>query len=95
METQTVAGEPIDVLLKALALFKLRKTAKGMFRVTAHLDRDLGLPFRRALMRVEAELLAHDADLLGRSEAEIRTTDQRRADALVALVLRITDAASG
>ena len=90
-----VAGEPIDVLVKALASFEWRKTAKGMTRFTSLLDRDLGLPLLRALMRVEAELLAHDADLLGRSEPEIRTTDQRRADALVALVLRIADARAG
>lgn len=90
-----VAGEPLDVLARALALFKFRKTARGMINVNATLDRDLGLPFLRALMRVEAEFLAHDADLIGRSEAQTRTTDQRRADALVALVLRIAEQRAG
>jgi hypothetical protein len=90
-----VAGEPLDVLVKALASFKFRKTPRGMINVTAQLDRDLGPPFLRALMRVEAELLVHDADLVGGSEVENRTPDQRRADALVALVLRITEARTG
>lgn len=43
-------------------------------------------------MRVEAELLLEDADRLGEPGGEERTPDQRRADALLALTLRMSDA---
>jgi hypothetical protein len=89
---QTVAGESIDVLVEALAAFEVRKTRAGRVGVTAQLDRDIGQPLQRAIMRIESELLAHDADLIGTSGAEIRTPGERRADALIALVLRVADA---
>jgi hypothetical protein len=88
-----IAGEPLDMLINALATIKPKKTREGMVRITAEMGHDLGSSFVRALMRVEAELLAQDAEMLRGSESEFRTPDQRRADALVALVLRVTDAA--
>lgn len=45
-------------------------------------------------MRIEAELLLHDADRLTRTAADWRTPEQCRADAFVALALRVADAAT-
>ncbi|HET6921436.1 MAG TPA: hypothetical protein VFI46_18530 [Jiangellaceae bacterium] len=49
----------------------------------------------RAIMRIEAELLLADANEVGSSAAEPRTPQQRRADAFVALALRVADALGG
>lgn len=65
----------------------------GMMAVGFQLDRRLAPPFVRALMRVEAELLLHDADRLGQGSNHPRTDGQRRADAFVALALRVVEAA--
>jgi hypothetical protein len=43
-------------------------------------------------MRVQAELLLDDADRLGREDWEDRTDEQRAADALIELALRVADA---
>jgi hypothetical protein len=48
-----------------------------------------GLPFERALMRIEAELLLADADSLGSVDDEERTVEQRRCDALIELLMRV------
>jgi hypothetical protein len=87
-----VAGEPIDVLRRALGRLGTRKTARGV-ALDAAIPSEEALPFMRALMRVEAELLVHDADHLIGPDAAPRSADERRADALVALVLRIEEAA--
>lgn len=87
-----LAGEPIDVLVKALASLKWTETDAGIVRFSALLDRELGHPLQRALMRIEGELLAQDAEQVGKRDSESRTAEQRRADALVALVLRLADA---
>ncbi|WP_433577074.1 hypothetical protein [Nocardia brasiliensis] len=44
-------------------------------------------------MRVEAELLLHDAELVTVEGGEPRTPEERRTDAFVALVLRVDDRA--
>ena len=51
----------------------------------------------RALMRVEAELLLEDADLVSERdhERELRTPSQRAADALVAIVLQVHGTVGG
>jgi hypothetical protein len=94
MDTTLVAGEPVDTLLRALLLFRRRKSKDGMMHFNVTLEPELAAPFNRALMRVDAELLLADADQLTAENARaLRTYDQRRADALVALALRVTDAA--
>jgi hypothetical protein len=92
MKHELVAGESVDALRRAVAAFEWKRRSNGWFRASVQLDRDLGDPLRRALMRVEAELLAKDADAIGRSDTAVRTVEQRRADALVALGLRLADA---
>lgn len=94
MEDRLVAGEPVELLAQALGQFELSEEPDGMIDVSVRLEPELGVPFSRALMRVEAELLLQDADALGGPHDEKRTDDQRRADALVALSLRIVDAST-
>jgi hypothetical protein len=40
-------------------------------------------------MRIEAELLLHDADLFTSTSGETRTQSERRADAFTAMILRL------
>jgi hypothetical protein len=94
MDTTRVAGEPIDTLLQALLKFQWSTPTDGMMHFKVKLEPELAVPFNRALMRVDAELLLQDADQLTPENArDLRTDDQRHADALVALALRVTDAA--
>lgn len=90
-DQQLVAGEPVELLIRAFVRFKFTEGPDGMTHGQARLEPSLGIPLFRALMRVEAELLLRDADTLGDPQHEARTSEQRRADALVALALRIAD----
>lgn len=87
-----VAGEPAKTLLVALGRLSWEEGPDGMKSVSARLEPALGTPFARALMRIQAELLLHDANTYGQPDAEARTDEQRAADALVALALRVSDA---
>jgi hypothetical protein len=89
VDSLTVAGEPADVLVKALRQFTFTRTDAGRIAFSATLDRELGGSICRAVMRIEQEL--YDADRAGRLGVHSRTPEQRRADALVALVLRIAE----
>jgi hypothetical protein len=60
MEQKTVAGEPIEVLQAALAKMTHRKAIDGMVEISLSLEPELGEPLRRALLRIEKELLDHD-----------------------------------
>lgn len=84
-----VAGEPAEVLLRALRQLTWRKTGTGMVRFSASLDQELGEPLYRALTRIEREL--RDADRVARRDVHVRTPEQRRADALAALALRLAE----
>jgi hypothetical protein len=89
---QVVAGEPSDPLIRALGQGTHRIAADGMWRFDLKVDPVLGAPLIRALMRVEADLLRNDADLVSVDCGEpTRTYDQRRADAFVVLVERLTE----
>ena len=89
-----MAGEPVDKLLQALLLFRFRPGKDGMMHFKVKLEPELAVPFNRALMRVDAELLLDDADHLTADNAkDLRTDTQRHADAVVALALRVTAAA--
>jgi hypothetical protein len=55
------------------------------------LPQELAEPFTRALMRIEAELLLHDAYLLTATSGETRTQSERCADAFMAMILRLDD----
>jgi hypothetical protein len=87
MEQKTIAGEPLDLLRAAFRKIKTRKTKDGAVHFSAKLERELGEPLQRALLRIEKELLDHD---LGHGRPDVRTTPQRRADAFVTLVQRVT-----
>jgi hypothetical protein len=89
-----VAGENVDVLLPLLVRFahSLRPGADGAFSGHATYGKEEGPPLVRALMRVEAELLLHDARHLRGPGDGWRTPEARRADALVLLVLRTASA---
>jgi len=91
----TVYGERIARLLPGL--FALRDSmtidTEGRYEFSVSLEPEVGLPLRRAIMRVEAELLREDADSLG-SEGEIdRTYEQRAADALLRLMRAVGNTA--
>jgi hypothetical protein len=92
VEDEQVAGESVDALRRAFADFMWKRRPDGGFRISARLDRELADPLLRALIRIEAELLAEDANLIGSSDTALRTPEQRRADALVALGLRVAEA---
>jgi hypothetical protein len=87
-----VAGEPVETLLEAFRQIEWETQPNGMTSLKASLERRLGDPFVRALMRVEAELLLQDAAALDGPEAGWRTGEQLAADAFVALTLRLSDA---
>lgn len=76
------------------ALAQSTTHADGSMRISALLTPDVAYPLRRALMRVEAELLLADADTLSENGGEERTPDQRLHDALLALARRVADAAT-
>jgi len=84
----TIYGERIEVLLPALLTIvnAMKLDGDGMYRASFTLDEKHGVPLRRALMRVEAELLIEDADSLGCQTFEDRTYEERAADALLRLM---------
>ena len=87
-----VAGEDAQTLVEALLRFRWSDAADGGQSATFELEPHLGAPLIRAVMRVEAELLLDDADHYPHGADAERTSEQRAADALVALALRVTDA---
>lgn len=89
-----VAGEDADALYPLLARFaaSLLRDADGTFSGHATYGEQEVPPLLRALMRVEAELLLDDARRLRTDGDVCRTPENRRADALVLLVLRTTAA---
>ena len=90
--TNTVEGESLDLLIEAFVQFDIHPTADGRMSLQAELAPQLGETLARALMRIESRLMLEDADLIGRSCDELRTHEQRAADALVDLAKSITHA---
>lgn len=83
------------LLVEAFSRIEIEPSRKGMRRVSGTLEPRLTLPFVRALMRVEAELLLDDANKFIDPAGDLRTSRQRSADAFVALVLRVHEALGG
>lgn len=81
-----VAGEPVELLRAALGKLQHRTTSDGMVELTGSLEPELGVPLWRAVLRIEKELLAQD---VAQGDPDVRTTEQRRADAFVHLVNRL------
>jgi hypothetical protein len=89
--TDRVGGEPRELLRRAIACITMTEGPAGEGILSGQLPQVLAEPFARALMRIEAELLLQDADLLTASGGEIRTESERRADAFTAMILRLDD----
>jgi len=91
--SRVVAGEPAVALVRAFLKFMTVTLPDGRVWVNAELDGNEGAPLARALMRVEAEFLVKDAEKISADgRVPTRTPAQRRADALVAVVLRVQNA---
>ncbi len=89
----TVAGESLDDLVAVLSNLQVCDEVDGLTEVDLRLNGEESAIFRRALMRLEAELLLDDANELDvASLATMRTPVQRRHDAFMLLVERILDA---
>ncbi|MQA85653.1 MAG: DUF222 domain-containing protein [Streptosporangiales bacterium] len=88
---ELVAGERRADLVRAFLRLRFSDADGGMTYVSATMSADVAAPLWRALMRVEAELLQHDAALVTADCLQPRTPDQRRADAFAALAGRALD----
>ncbi|WP_405486607.1 hypothetical protein [Nocardia sp. NBC_00511] len=86
-----VAGELRADLLRALSYVSTEDTPDGGYIVNGDLPPEVAPPFIRAIMRIEAELLLQDAELVTVEHGEPRTPEERRTDALIALLLRVDD----
>ncbi|MBL1072777.1 hypothetical protein JK358_00040 [Nocardia sp. 2] len=86
-----VAGETRADLLRALSYVSTEDAPDGGFIVNGDLPPDVAPPFVRAIMRIEAELLLQDAEMVNIDHGEPRTPEERRTDALIALLLRVDD----
>lgn len=84
-----IGGESRELLLQAITCLRVTKGPGGWGILSGQLPQHLAQPFTRALMRIEAELLLDDAEALTATVSEPRTQSERRADALVAMVLRL------
>lgn len=91
MKNATVYGESARGILAAMSKSDRSVGDDGMHRFDLPMTADEATPVVRALMRAEAELLAADADAFD-PQAEIRTAEQRRADAMVAVVTSAAEA---
>jgi hypothetical protein len=87
MRQRTVAGESIELLRAALGKLKYRRMSDGMVELTGTLEPELGDPLWQAVLRIERDLLDQD---VAQGDSEVRTTEQRRADAFVVLTERLT-----
>ncbi|MET9493029.1 MULTISPECIES: hypothetical protein [unclassified Nocardia] len=86
-----VAGERRADLVRALSYVSTEEAPDGGFIVNGDLPPDVAPVFVRAIMRIEAELLLNDAELVNIDQGEPRTPEERRTDALIALLLRVDD----
>ncbi|WP_433198361.1 hypothetical protein ACQP1G_03730 [Nocardia sp. CA-107356] len=93
-DSDLVAGERRADLERALTYVSTESQPDGSYIINGDLPPHVAPPFIRAIMRVEAELLLNDAELVTVDEGEPRTPEQRRADAFVALILRVDDRSS-
>lgn len=88
--TEIVAGEDIREVMEVLSKLKWTESDDGSWTSHGTWGTE-GNAFARALMRIDAELMTDEADLIGSPGHRLRTDDQRRADAFYELVMRIGD----
>lgn len=84
-----IEGERVDLLGEAIGQFERKQWPDGTWTFDVNLEPRLANPFVRAMMRVEARLLLEDADRFLLPDTDHRTDDQRRLDALIALVTAV------
>ena len=89
---KTVAGEPLALLVQALAALTLEEQPGGWAKVHGAIPPEPGAAMHRAIMRIEAELILEDADSVEVAGSDARTPPQRRHDAFVELARRVVDA---
>jgi len=85
--SELVAGEPRNVLREAFAHMSTTRHEDGSLELVGDVPPELAEPLVRALERVADELRADDA---GRGVVP-RSGGRLHADALIALLLRVTD----
>jgi hypothetical protein len=87
MSEHLVAGEARDVLREAFAHMSTTRNEDGSLELEGEVPPELGGPLARALERIADELHADDA----RRGVTPRSGGRLHADALIALLLRVTD----
>jgi hypothetical protein len=85
---ELVYGESVEALTPGILTIgdNLKPAKDGSVHCSVRLEPERGNPLRRALLRVEAELLREDADAVGTLHESQRTYEERAADAFVRLV---------
>ena len=92
-EQPKIAGEALEDIIAVMRNVELGDQQEGLTEVALHLNDAEHVILRRALMRVEAELLVGDAETLdGASLPSLRTPTQRRHDAFMLIVQRVIEA---
>ncbi|BCK58927.1 MULTISPECIES: hypothetical protein [Nocardia] len=91
VDSDLIAGELRADLLRALSYVQTEDGPDGSYIVNGDLPPEVAPPFIRAIMRIEAELLLHDAEQVTVERGEPRSPEERRTDAFLALALRVTD----
>jgi hypothetical protein len=84
---EIIYGESVEALMPGLLTIadNMKLTKDGWFNFSVRLEPERANPLRRALMRVEAELLSEDADAIGTPHESQRSYEERAARALVRL----------
>jgi len=85
---ELIYGESVEALTPGLLTIgdNMKPAKDGSVHFSVRLEPEGGDPLRRALLRVEAELLREDADAVGTPHESQRSYEERAADALVRLV---------
>jgi hypothetical protein len=85
---ELIYGESVEALTPGLLTIgdNMKPAEDGSVHFSVRLEPERGNPLRRALLRVEAELLREDADAVGTAHESQRSYEGRAADALVRLV---------
>ena len=92
-EQPKVAGEALDDIIAVMRNVELGDQQDGLTEISMSLNDAETVILRRALMRVEAELLVADAETLDVASLEsLRTPSQRRQDAFMLIVQRVIEA---
>jgi len=95
-DSMLVGGEPLLDVIRGLQYLRQPKMRPdGMAEYHAELPPEVAAPLFAALMRIDAELLALDADLVSSGAPLPRTPEQRTADALIELSRRVCECLGG